>query len=239
MADKSTQLLLDALTQAAAEPAGLPLHTSKGTPGLFGTTAAAKQVAQRCKDEGYVHVVRTETRGKTAQEVCAITEKGLAYLLHELSPKQVLADLVRALEARQAQAGDLVAAARQSQVSVEALKATVEKVLQQLQKPAPPVGPSASGNGTDTWTGAMLAYLVRWETSGASEDCPLPELYRHAKQASPHVTVGQFHDSLRRLHDQEQIYLHPWTGPLYEIPEPPYALLVGHDIAYYASRRTS
>jgi hypothetical protein len=238
MADKSTQLLLDALTQAAAEPAGVALHASKGAPGLFGATAAAKQAAQRCKDEGYIHVVRTEMRGKTAQEVCAITEKGLAYLLQELSPKQVLADLVRALDARQAQAGDLVAAARQSQASVEALKATVEKFLHQLQKPATPVGPAVSGNGVDTWTGAMLAYLVRWEASGASEDCPLPELFRQAKQASQYVTIGQFHDSLRRLHDQEQIYLHPWTGPLYEIPEPPYALLVGHDIAYYASRRT-
>ena len=28
-----------------------------------------------------------------------------------------------------------------------------------------------------------------------------------------------------------------WTGPLYAIPEPPLALLVGHEIAYYASPR--
>ena len=53
----------------------------------------------------------------------------------------------------------------------------------------------------------------------------------------PAPTIGHFHDSLRRLHEQEKIYLHPWTGPLYEIPEPPYALLVGHEIAYYASIR--
>ena len=50
-------------------------------------------------------------------------------------------------------------------------------------------------------------------------------------------TIGQFHDQLRLLHEQELIYLHPWTGPLSEIPEPATALLVGHGIAYYASVR--
>ena len=44
-------------------------------------------------------------------------------------------------------------------------------------------------------------------------------------------------DGLRKLHQQEQIYLHPWTGPLYDLPEPALALLVGHEVAYYASRR--
>ena len=53
----------------------------------------------------------------------------------------------------------------------------------------------------------------------------------------PGVTIGEFQDALRRLHDLGKIYLHPWTGPLYDIPEPSYALLVGHEIAYYASIR--
>ena len=59
------------------------------------------------------------------------------------------------------------------------------------------------------------------------------------KSNNPSLTIGQFHDSLRRLHEMEKIYLHPWTGPLYEIPEPACALLVGHEVAYYASVRGS
>ena len=31
--------------------------------------------------------------------------------------------------------------------------------------------------------------------------------------------------------------VHPWTGPMYEMPEPSFALLVGHEVAYYASYR--
>jgi hypothetical protein len=236
MVDKSTQLILDALSRAVADPAGLPLHGGKAASGLFPTTPAARQVAQRCKDDGFLRVVHTETKGKTTVEVCTITEKGLAHLLSEVSPKQVLQDLVRALEARQAQAGELLSATRQMQTSLDALKATAEKVLQQVvRQPALPV--STNGDGSEACVSALLAYLGHWQASGASEDCPLPELYRQTQQTAPHLTIGRFHDALRRLHEQQQVYLHPWTGPMYDIPEPPYALLIGHEIAYYVSLR--
>jgi hypothetical protein len=237
MADKSAPLILEALGRAVADPAGLALHGNKNLPGLFPATAAARQAAQRCKDEGYLRVLRTETRGKTACEVCAITEKGLAFLLSQVSPRQVLEDFVRSLEDRRSQVGELVAAARQTQATFDGLRETVEKVLQQLGKPQQAVGESVGLNGADAWKGTVLSYLSQWQTARPSEDCPLPELYRQARQLAPTLTIGHFHDGLRRLHDQEQIYLHPWTGPLYDLPEPPYALLIGHEIAYYASLR--
>jgi len=243
LADKSTQLVLDALSRAVAEPAGVPLHGGKSANGLFATTAPAKQAAQRCKEDGYLRVLRNETRGKSVQEICAVTEKGLAYLLSQVSPKQVLEDLVRALEARQAQVSELVGAARQTQTNLDALKAVTEKVLAQVQSPkAQPAGvngatAAAQRNGSETWTAALLTHLAQWQTSGATEDCPLPELYRRTRQAAPALTIGHFHDGLRQLYQHEQIYLHPWTGPLYDLPEPPFALLVGHEIAYYASLR--
>ncbi len=246
MADKSTQMVLDALCRAVADPGGIPLHGNKKRPGLFTTTATAKEAAQRCKEEGYLHVLHSEANGKSTQEICAITEKGLAYLLSHVSPKQVLEELVRSLEARQAQVAELVAAARQWQKGIDALHAPVEKILQQLQKPGTIFGASAgvprptpSTNGAQTWTAEVVAYLAQWQVSGASADCPLPDLYRQAQKVAPAVTIGHFHDGLRRLHDQERIYLHPWTGPLYEIPEPSFALLIGHAIAYYASIRES
>jgi hypothetical protein len=238
LADKSTQLVLDALSRAVADPAGVALHGSKKTPGLFAPTAPAKQAAQRCKDEGYLRVVRTETKGKRVTEICALTEKGLAYLLSQVSPKQVLEDLVRALEMRRSQVSEVVAAARQTQGSFEALKSITEKVLQQVGKPGAVVVPP-SANGSSNWHGMVLSHLARWQESGAMEDCPLPDLYRRSQQAAPGLTIGQFHDGVRQLHDREQIYLHPWTGPMYAIPEPPYALLVGHEIAYYASLRAA
>ncbi|OWK44460.1 hypothetical protein FRUB_02392 [Fimbriiglobus ruber] len=91
----------------------------------------------------------------------------------------------------------------------------------------------------DELAGAILARLSDWAASaGAAQDCPLPELYRSLTCREAPPTIGAFHDSLRRLHDEYRIYLHPWTGPLYALPEPTYALLAGHNIAYYASARS-
>lgn len=82
----------------------------------------------------------------------------------------------------------------------------------------------------------ILAVLQEWcEHSG--HDCPLPELYRSVCRYGGPPSLGQFHDALRELHQQGAIHLHPWTGPLYSLPEPAYALLVGHGVAYYASSR--
>jgi hypothetical protein len=243
LADKTHSIILEALSRAVAEPTGMPLRSTRKSQGLFGTAATARLSAQRCKDEGYLRVIHAETRGKNLLETCAITEKGLAYLLSQVSPKQVLEELVRTLQARQVQVGELVAAARRWQEGLDVLQATVEKVLQQIQKPGPPgamngvSGPQPSANGSEHWLTEVVAELRRWQTSAASSDCSLPDLWHKARGHAPHLTIGQFHDGLRRLHDQQKIYLHPWTGPLYEMPEPSYALLIGHEIAYYASIR--
>jgi hypothetical protein len=240
LADKTAPLLLDALGRAALEPDGVLLHAGKASPGLFGATAAARRAAQRSKEEGLLRVVRTEARGKAVQEVCAITEKGLAYLLSHTSPRRVLEDLVRALEARAGQAGELLATARRAEAVLQSVKTLAEQALRQLGQcggaaPRPQAATAPERNGSPGCTQVVLEHLGRWQASGASEDCPLPELYRAARGAV--TTIGQFHDALRHLHEQGRIYLHPWTGPLYTLPEPPYALLVGHELAYYASLR--
>ena len=242
MADKCSQLMLDALHRAVANPGGVPLHGNRKLPGLFAATAAARQIAQRCKDEGLLRVVHTERSGKSFQEICAISEKGLSYLLSEVSPKHVLEELVRTLQSRQAQVGELIATARLWQSGLDSLQATVQRILLEIHKPGPCASSNGaasapSSNGSETWIASAMAYLHEWQNTGKSSDCSLPELYRHGEGVASDLSIGRFHDGLRRLHEQQTIYLHPWTGPLYEIPEPPYALLIGHEIVYYVSLR--
>jgi hypothetical protein len=258
VADKSSQLVLNALTRATADAAGVPLHGSRTAPGLFPATTLGKQAAQRCRDEGFLRSLATETNETTprarvnAGPVCTITEKGLSFLLSQVSPRQVLEDFVRVLEAREEQVMQLVNRTRQMHSSLEALRSAVTAVLAEVERS--PFSTRQSGNGDlnelfqefrrekpenspiDS-TPALLAYLDRWAGSGALEDCPLPELFRNAQGTVRELTIGGFHDMLRSLQNAGEIYLHPWTGPLYDIPEPPYALLVGHEVAYYASRR--
>ena len=227
MADKSSQLILDALSRAVADPEGVPLFSQKAAPGLFAASALARNVAQRCKDQELLRVVRTEARGKAVREVVAITPKGVDHLLSQRQPRQVLEDLVRAVEAREQQFGDWVAAARQTQASFEALRGVVVAVLQRMA--APEVD----------YRSAIFRCLTTWATANTAKDCPLPDLFRELQTAYPGLTIGTFHDELRRMHQDQCIWLHPWTGPLYDLPEPPLALLVGHEIAYYASPRAN
>jgi hypothetical protein len=260
VADKSSQLLLCALSRAAAEPNGLPLHSNKGVAGLFPTTAVGKQTAQRCVEDGYLRPAQSPDNHKSPSELCAITDKGLSFLFQQANPRQVLEDLVRVLEARQAQSTELLHLAGQMRTDLAKLKASAERVLQQVprtesltatfQTPAPAPAPLAANvdflpERRTTSTAepvaalhrAIESHLARWQVSGASEDYPLAELFRHLQADVPGLTIGRFHDALRDLHDADRIYLHPWTGPLYDLPEPAFALLVGHLIAYYASGR--
>jgi hypothetical protein len=230
LADKSTLLVLDALGRAAADPAGVPLIGSKSA--LFPASPLARQAAQRCLDEQFLRVVRTEERGKSVQEYCTLTERGLAYLLQRVHPRHVLEDLLRALEARQQQLDVIVSMSRSTLAEINDLKTSTEQVLQDLKHKANNL--ECSKNGSIDQTHSILECLMRWDDS---RDCPLPDLYCQARSFDSTLTVGIFHDGLRRLYEREQIYLHPWTGPLYDLPEPSLALLVGHEIAYYASIR--
>jgi len=242
LADKSTRLIFEALTRAAAEPAGVSLHAQKGEPGLFPATTLARAAAERAKADGLIEVIHTEPKGRTVREVCVLTNKGMHYLVREANPRQVLEDLVRALEDRQAAVAELAASATHMTAGLEAIRSAVEEILPRFILPAGNNGVSMNGTLIPATTSApdsriadLKARLAEWHAaSGSTQDCPLPELYRKLEST---VSVGQFHDALRQLHDDHQIYLHPWTGPLYALPEPAFALMVGHEVAYYASIR--
>ncbi len=245
MDNKSSELMVEALGKAAVEPGGLPLHGGR-LSGLFTNSITAKNAAQFCKAEGYLQVLRTEPRGRGVREICAITEKGLDYLLHQVSPKHVLGDLVRALHSQQAQVGELLTNVRQLQANIDSFKSFVDRYMNQGDRNGYLRFAATGGSESLDPAGAkrkpskheadlresILSHLAQWQESG---DCPLPDLYGSIHHDC--LTIGQFHDELRQLHKEELIYLHPWTGPLSEIPEPALALLAGHGIAYYASRR--
>jgi DNA-binding PadR family transcriptional regulator len=235
LADRSTSITLDALSRAAAAPDGLPLVGGKS--GLFAASAAVRPLAERCKEDGFLRVLRTEAKGKSTLEICGITEKGLAYLLREAGPSSVLESLIESLERRGAEASALIDEARKARESLDALRALAERVLAQTERSA--IAMRLPANGSPAWPGAALTFLKQRQERGAVGDCSLPELYRAARQTSPQLSIGQFHDGLRSLYERERIYLHPWSGPLYDLPEPALALLAGHDVAYYVSLRAT
>lgn len=234
MADRSSQLMLQALSRAAAESSAVPLFAGRSSAGLFPTTAAGKQAAQRCRDEGYL----LEAGAQGTAILCVLSDKGRAFLLGQLSPREVLEDFVRVLEAREHQTTQLLDQVGHLRASLESMRQHLTPVLEQVSRQQE----SDTLNGLfenfhqaapkpeapDDLTPRIVEVLGRWTKP---DDCTLPELFRQCGATA----LGAFHDALRRLDAQGRIHLHPWTGPLYAIPEPSFALLVGHAVAYFAS----
>jgi hypothetical protein len=272
VADKLTQQITEALSQAAAEPTGLPLYASKTEPGLFVSTAGGKAAAQKCLNDGFVRVVGCDPRGKTARELYGLNEKGWNFLLAQGNPKQVLEDFVRVLESRRGAVEELLDIARRMAAHLQGLKEAVNRVLPSViekrihssatstvdrlsatcslfdqngvtenasfshAREQSPTQAQATVAKVDL-AAAIVSCLEDW-SGVVGEDCPLPKLYQSLLSHEPELSIGKFHDSLRNLHAAGAIYLHPWTGPLYALPEPSFALLAGHNIAYYASVRS-
>ena len=238
MADKLTPLIIDALTRAAAEPAGVPLYASKTDPGLFPASSVAKPAAKKCLDDGLLQLCRTDVKGKAARELYAATDKGLNYLVEHANAKEVIDDFVRILEERRGEVRQLLGEAQRIADGVDGLLRVITRLASR------PCEGSVSGqNPTLHRVGSpnqdlpalVFSALQRWQAATpVARDCPLPDLHR---ALDSHPSIGEFHDALRQLHADDRVYLHPWTGPLYALPDPPFALLIGHEIAYYISPR--
>ena len=137
--------------------------------------------------------------------------------------------------------------------SCAAILTTVERA-RDLARPVVTVDALAYGTGRrPDWLfaedfvfgGTVPCGQALWKRSSFTpSDVDVAELY----DGFTHITIswvealglcgiGEFHDCLRQLYADGTITLPAWTGPLYALPEPQYALLIGHGIAYYASLR--
>jgi hypothetical protein len=237
LAEPSSKLIVQALERSLTASDGLPLFAGRGADGLFPSAAAGKTAAQEAREAGLLRVLRTEGKGKTTAEICGLTEKGLAHLLEQSSPRSVLEALLKAIDSCQARIDSWIANVDDNRKYLHSLRGLAERVLNQLQKPEATLPPWARNGHAHDPQAALIQLLRDWQAGGKIGDYPLPDLYEKARAASLKLTLGQFHDALRALHDRQAVYLHPWTGPLHELPQPATSLLVGHEIAYYASLR--
>lgn len=230
---KHHALLLEGLAQALASPAGIALFASKTSPGLFPNNAAGKSAAREALFQGWLTKLSSQPRGKTTVDVVALTTQGSNYVLDHLNPRLLLEAVQKTLTERAQQLVTLLASLRTCQHDIDTLRARVEGIADRLG--ANSITATTARVNPAAWEDHLTAYLLARQHSRPAEDCPLPELFRQAKDASPSLSVGEFHEGLRRLQAERRLALQPWTGPLHELPEPDLALMQGHSLAYYAS----
>jgi hypothetical protein len=246
--DKVTETLLDALKQGLARPGEHRLYRSGKLDGLFpGRSGAGAEAAARALREGLVETARTETKGKTVIDWVRVTPKAVDFVHEHESPLRALEELRAELRATRervpawseevrrtlAALGDRLAddSARMLQ-RVEALSARVEEALRRMALLGPhlPEGVSKAV----PWAEDALTYLERRKAGGATQPCPLSELFAVLAGRESEFTIARFHDGLRRLHERRLVQLLPATAGG-EAPPPEYALFDGGHLYYYVT----
>lgn len=233
--ETTEEAMQTALRRLLGHPEGLRAFASAGKAGVFTSkSAAAQRTADQLEAAGFVRRDHQEAHGVV---VYILTERGHDWLLERESPTLLLEDLLRVAEAQSEQLRTLEDWCRQQQTLLRQQVADVGRALARLSgsgaRPHPAVVEELPVE-------EMIAdYLRRHAEHAAPVDGTLGELYRALLDQHPDLTIGQFHDAIRNLREAGRVRLSPWTGPLYQLPEPALALLIGHEVLYYVHLRAS
>jgi hypothetical protein len=237
-----TEVLLEALKSAIANRGEHRLFRSGKLGGLFpnrvGASAEAALLAIR---DGMLETIRTETRGRIVTEWVRATPKAVSFVHDHDSPKSVLKELKELLEVTRSGVPTWMAEAKQELAALathfqvrgaailarlDALAARVESALRRADLYYPTL--AAPVTEMVPWAVNALEYLDQRTVTGATGDCPLPELFHAVRVKFSDLTLPAFHDGLHRLSDVRAIRL----SSSEEMDEPEYAMVVGDKLVY-------
>lgn len=220
--------LRSALRRLLSDPASRRLFASGRQPGLFpSNTPTTRTMVEEMEQRGWIQI--HQPSGKAAY--CELTAKGRDWLLEHENPWLLLEDLLTATERQAEQVDDLLRTWQEQRDLLQKQSEDIRRVLARLDGDN---SPSQSEIG-DRIKEALSRHALRAEPAA----CSLCELFHQVQQADANLSVGRFHDELRELHRRGDVAFTPWTGPLYELPEPHLALLIGHEVLYYVRLRRS
>ncbi len=247
-AEKQSELVLDALKAAVAEPGEHRLFRWGKLGGLFpsrlGVSAAAAKFALA---NGLLEPVRTEVRGKLIVEWARATPETIRYLDAHDSPKAVLRELRDVIgETRSGvpvwmtQARDEAAQlatrfehyGRELLRRLDALDERVDAAIRRAEAAAPKVGEAMLKRVP--WSPAVLQYLDSLEANGRDARATLAELFSAARSHAPGMTLLAFHEGIRALANGGVLQLQP--GSAGDIREPEYAVEVGGRMMWWVER---
>lgn len=247
--DKVQRALVEALKQGMAAACEQRLFRSGKLAGLFaGRNGVAGEAATLALSDGYLEIVRTESKGKFPVEWVRVTPKGVELVLQRESPARAMDELRDALQLTsvglpawmmqlrqglQELSSKLTEQVMALSKRLETLSDRIQEALDRTQETTPKV-PSGTAESYP-WAQDVLTYLNRRRESGLDGPCPLPELFGSLRARHAGLSVQDFHTGLRRLHDRALVKLIPFDGadPL---PQPEYALLDGACVYYHVGR---
>jgi len=255
-AEKRLTQLLDILRKALD---GAP-HRLQGTTGLFPGGQTGFILIQLARTEGLLQEVPSpepsaakKSKAKPPIYV-TLTERGRQFVLDKDSPAKLLAGLGERLDAqgtalaaglKDAQAQIVVLRDSVSQLektlgnsfgqyqqTVQAFRSILDRAGHQPAPAATPVRPAASPT-TPAWLDQVIPFVGAQKRLNSFDRPNLKRVYEHLKQLYPTLTLGEFHDGLRSLHQQRRFRLDPYTQALATLQDPLHALYLDREVKYY------
>ena len=216
---------------------------TRARPGIFvGSSQVVKAAAALCVENGWLAPTgEKQGKGKTAKDLYRITPAGIEYALQHSEALTLLRELLGASDALREALRSIQGKLDEASQGLNAQNGVLGQLRERVSPPdlsavleavaAVPASPVTVAH--DNWLAAAVDFLRGYRRRNPQQRCPLPELYRHVSRSNS-ISIGRFHDGLRQLVREQRIALHPYTGPMYQLKDEQYALLLGQEIKFYA-----
>lgn len=202
-------------------------------------------------------------KGKAKKELYRISPAGIQAILAQSDPTALLESLRAGLERIEARSGEMIREVRENLVTaLETVRTTMLGALEPLTplkelsqmklnlsevlarvKPVniadildrvPAVAPPASpGLDDNSWLDSVPRMAAEQRQTNPFQRLTLSQAFERLKAERPNLSVGQFHDGLRRLHQENRIRLGPYTQALATLDDPRNALYLDREVKYY------
>lgn len=213
---RDEEMMLAGLRRLLTEP-GAKLFGSGRARGVFPQrTTAAERAAGLLSSRGFLEVDDTGA--------CRITPLGVKWLAENDEVKTLLEDVLRSAETQRERLESIAESCLKEATRLAQQRMAVSSILARI-------GPASAD--ADSLDDAVLEALQMQKRGPSQADCSVADVYATLSKQGVEASIGRFHDSLRRLREAGRLRLAPWTGPLYELPQPALALLIGHEVLYY------
>jgi hypothetical protein len=243
-------LAVEALTRALLDPSPKVLLGSKAAPGFFQSSSASTRAAAKlCEDRGWVSGTgEWAGSGKSKKQKYRLTPAGVRAILEHGETLTVVRSLAGALQEQvdqyRSMRDRLGLLADQIQPLTEVVNRLLDKVqppdveaiLQKLDRPLtpPPAPVRETAPAVAGWLDEVVGLVAEQARRDRLQPLTLPQIFSAIRKRSPEITLGQFHDGLRKLHDQRRVRLTPYTRALATLGDPRNAVFLNGEVMYYA-----
>jgi hypothetical protein len=83
------------------------------------------------------------------------------------------------------------------------------------------------------WSEEVIRMVMEQKQRNSFQRLTLPQIFDQLRTRHPDMTLGQFHDGLRRLQDERRLRLGPYTQALATLDDPRNALFLDREVKFY------